>query len=37
MSQIHSKPADIERTSMTIITQELEQRGIQIPRSKPPW
>lgn len=36
MSQSHSKPADIERTSMTIITQELEQRGIQIPPEQAP-
>ena len=27
----HSRPADIERTSMAIIAEELRQRGIQVP------
>ena len=27
----HTRPADIERTSMQIITQELQQRGIDLP------
>ena len=36
MTQIHSKPADIERTSMAIITQELTQRGIQLQPEQAP-
>lgn len=31
MSQEHTKPADIERTSMSIISAELQQRGIVLP------
>ena len=31
MNTTHLLPADIERTSMAIITRELEERGIQIP------
>lgn len=27
----HSRPADIERTSMAIIAEELRQRGMQVP------
>lgn len=29
---VHTKPADIERTSMSIIQQELEERGIVLPQ-----
>lgn len=29
--QIHTLPADIERTSMAIIAKELEERGIRLP------
>lgn len=32
MSGEHTRPADIERTSMAIISQELEDRGIVLPR-----
>jgi precorrin-8X/cobalt-precorrin-8 methylmutase len=32
MSGIHTKPADIERTSMAIIGQELAARGVVLPR-----
>lgn len=32
MSGEHTRPADIERTSMAIISQELEDRGIALPR-----
>ena len=31
MSQEHTNPADIERTSMSIISAELQQRGIVLP------
>lgn len=34
MSIKHTLPADIERTSMSIITEELEKRGIQIPKEE---
>ena len=30
----HHLPADIERTSMKIITGELAQRGLDIPQAK---
>ena len=32
MSDTHTKPADIERTSMSIIAEELKARGIVLPR-----
>lgn len=32
MSGEHTRPADIERTSMAIISQELEARGVVLPR-----
>ena len=32
MSGTHTKPADIERTSMSIIAEELKARGIVLPR-----
>ena len=32
MSGTHTKPADIERTSMAIIAEELKARGIVLPR-----
>lgn len=32
----HTKPADIERTSMDIIAQELAQRGITLPPDRAP-
>lgn len=31
MKERHTRPADIERTSMAIIEKELEQRGISLP------
>ena len=32
MSIAHTRPADIERTSMSIIAEELKARGIALPR-----
>ena len=31
MSLTHTRPADIERTSMAIIRQELEEQGLTLP------
>lgn len=36
MQPEHTRPADIERTSMAIITAELEQRGIVLPAENAP-
>ena len=32
----HERPADIERTSMAIITQELADLGIELPPDEAP-
>ena len=34
MNREHILPADIERTSMAIITKELEERGITVPEDR---
>jgi len=36
MDREHTRPADIERTSMRIIGEELERRGIELPEENAP-